>query len=72
MNDEEPPRPKGIETNIKAPQIDTVDIYDKDINLSELLKDLKGVLIVFFFKISQKPYAITCNRNNFYITLLKL
>lgn len=48
MNDEEPPRPKGIDINIKAPQIDTVDIYENQINLSELLKDYEGVLIDFF------------------------
>lgn len=48
MNDEEPPRPKGIDTKIKAPQIETVDIYENQINLSELLKDYDGVLIDFF------------------------
>jgi hypothetical protein len=48
MNDEEPPRPEGIETNIKAPQINTVDIYDKKFNLSGLLRDYKGILIDFF------------------------
>ncbi|MFX0080821.1 MAG: hypothetical protein ACFE94_03615 [Candidatus Hodarchaeota archaeon] len=48
MNDEEPPRPKGIDTNIEAPQIDTVDIYENKINLSELLKEYDGVLIDFF------------------------
>ena len=48
MNDDEPPRPKGIDANIKAPQIDTVDIYENQINLSELLKDYEGVLIDFF------------------------
>ncbi|MFW9940910.1 MAG: hypothetical protein ACFFFT_07705 [Candidatus Thorarchaeota archaeon] len=48
MNDEEPPRPEGIEINIKAPQINTVDIYDKEINLNELLRVYNGVLIDFF------------------------
>ena len=48
MNAEEPPRPKGIETDIKAPQIDTVDIYDNQINLSKLLNEYNGVLIDFF------------------------
>jgi len=48
MKDEEPPRPKGIDANIKAPQIDTVDIYENQINLSKLLKDYEGVLIDFF------------------------
>ncbi|MHA2280835.1 MAG: hypothetical protein ACXAC5_08285 [Promethearchaeota archaeon] len=48
MNAEEPPRPKGIDTNRKAPQIDTVDIYDNQVNLSKLLNDYNGVLIDFF------------------------
>ncbi|MFX1530209.1 MAG: hypothetical protein ACFFBC_03765 [Promethearchaeota archaeon] len=48
MNDEEPPRPEGIELNIKAPQINTVDIYDKEVNLNELLRVYNGVLIDFF------------------------
>ncbi len=48
MNDEEPPRPKGIDINIKAPQIDTVDTNENQIKLSELLKDYDGVLIDFF------------------------
>ena len=48
MNDEEPPRPKGIDTNIKAPHIDTIDIYENHISLSELLKDYDGVLLDFF------------------------
>jgi hypothetical protein len=48
MNAEEPPRPKGIDTEIEAPQIDTVDIYDNAINLKDLLKTYDGVLIDFF------------------------
>ncbi|MFX0028882.1 MAG: hypothetical protein ACFE8B_06715 [Candidatus Hermodarchaeota archaeon] len=48
MNDEEPPRPKGIEINFIAPQIDTVDIYNNQVNLIDLLKDYNGVLIDFF------------------------
>ncbi|MCK4286211.1 MAG: hypothetical protein KAX18_08405 [Candidatus Lokiarchaeota archaeon] len=48
MNAEEPPRPKGIETNMEAPQIDTVDIYDNQVNLSKLLNEFNGVLIDFF------------------------
>jgi len=48
MNAEEPPRPNGISTEIKAPQIDTVDIYDNQVNLSILLKEYNGVLIDFF------------------------
>jgi len=48
MNEEEPPRPHGIDINVKAPQIDTVDIYDNPINISEFLKNFDGVLIDFF------------------------
>ena len=48
MNAEEPPRPNGINIHTIAPQIDTVDIYDKPVNLSNLLKDYAGVLIDFF------------------------
>ena len=48
MNNEELPRPAGIDTKINAPQIDTVDIYDNHINLNDLLKDFNGVLIDFF------------------------
>jgi hypothetical protein len=48
MNNEEPPRPAGIDIKIQAPQIDTVDIYGNQINLNDLLKDFNGVLIDFF------------------------
>jgi len=48
MDNEEPPRPKGIDVNIKAPLINTVDIYDNAINLHELLNDFNGILIDFF------------------------
>ncbi|MFW9876138.1 MAG: hypothetical protein ACFFG0_23800 [Candidatus Thorarchaeota archaeon] len=48
MNNDEPTRPNGIDTNLKAPQIDTVDIYENQISLSELLKEYDGVLIDFF------------------------
>ncbi len=48
MNAEETPRPKGIDINIEAPQIDTVDIYDNKVNLSNLLIEYNGVLIDFF------------------------
>lgn len=48
MNDEEPPRPYGIDINITAPQIDTKDIYNNPVNLYELLKNFDGVLIDFF------------------------
>ncbi len=48
MNAEEPPRPKGLDLNIEAPQIDTVDIYDNQVSLSKLLNEYNGVLIDFF------------------------
>lgn len=47
-NEEEPPRPKGLQINSNAPMIDTVDIYDNPINLDDLLKTYNGVLIDFF------------------------
>lgn len=47
-NEEEPPRPKGLQLNTKAPMIDTVDIYDNPINLTDLLKVYTGILIDFF------------------------
>ena len=48
MNAEEPPRPKGLPIHSKAPLINTVDIYDKSINLNDLLKNFNGVLLDFF------------------------
>ncbi len=48
MNNEELPRPNGIAISIKAPLINTVDIYGNHINLNDLLKDFNGVLIDFF------------------------
>lgn len=48
MNAEEPPRPKGISIDIKAPQINTVDLYDNPISLNDLLVEYNGVLIDFF------------------------
>jgi len=47
-NEEEPPRPKGLQLNSNAPMIDTVDIYDNPINLNDLLRTYNGVLIDFF------------------------
>lgn len=47
-NEEEPPRPKGLQLNTKAPMIDTVDIYDNSINFADLLKVYEGILIDFF------------------------
>jgi len=48
INAEEPPRPKGLDIQTKAPLIDTVNIYDNPINLNDLLKKYNGVLIDFF------------------------
>ncbi len=45
---EDPVRPKGLNIHTKAPLINTVDIYDKPINLNVLLKKYDGVLIDFF------------------------
>jgi len=45
---EDPVRPKGLNIHTKAPLINTVDIYDKPINLNNLLKKYDGVLIDFF------------------------
>ncbi len=47
-NIEEPPRPKGLNINTLAPLIDTRDIYEKPINLNDLLKNYDGILIDFF------------------------
>lgn len=48
MADEEPPRPKGLSVGSKAPLFDTEDIYGNSINLTQLLKNFKGVIIDFF------------------------
>jgi len=48
INNEEPPRPKGVQIYSKAPQIDTTDIYDNPIKLDKLLETFNGVLIDFF------------------------
>ena len=48
MNNEEPPRPNGIEIKNKAPQIETKDIYENPFNLFKSLKEHNGVLIDFF------------------------
>ena len=48
INNEGPPRPKGLQINSKAPQIDTIDIYDNPIKLDDLLESFNGVLIDFF------------------------
>ncbi len=48
INNEEPPRPEGLNLNTKAPLFDTIDIYENPINLNNLLKTYDGVLIDFF------------------------
>ena len=48
MNDEEPPRPSGLPVSSTAPLFDTKDIYGKEMNLGNLLKEYDGVLIDFF------------------------
>jgi len=47
-NEEEPPRPKGLETYTDAPMFETVDIYENPVILNDLLKTHNGVLIDFF------------------------
>ena len=47
-NDAEPPRPKGLNINAKAPLFETVDLYDNPINLKDLLNNYDGVMIDFF------------------------
>jgi len=39
---------KGLKTGSKAPTIDTVDIYGRKINLTEILQHNRGLLIDFF------------------------
>jgi len=39
---------KGLKTGSKAPTIDTVDINGEKINLNEILKEKRGLLIDFF------------------------
>ncbi|MFX1568752.1 MAG: hypothetical protein ACFFCV_10350 [Promethearchaeota archaeon] len=41
-------RPRGLGLHIKAPMIDTFDIYGNPINLKNLLKEYNGILIDFF------------------------
>jgi len=48
INVKETPRPKGLDLQIKAPLIDTINIYGNPINLNDLLKKFNGVLIDFF------------------------
>ncbi len=47
-NEEEPPRPKGLQIQSDAPMFETVDIYENPIILDDLLKTYDGVLIDFF------------------------
>ena len=39
---------KGLMTGSKAPMIDTLDIYGKIINLTDILRNYRGLLIDFF------------------------
>ena len=39
---------EGLPIGGQAPQIETRDIYDNDVNLRKLLRDYNGVLIDFF------------------------
>ncbi|MHA1914963.1 MAG: hypothetical protein ACW986_18580 [Promethearchaeota archaeon] len=48
MNNNEPPRPNGIDIKTKAPQIETKDIYESPFNLIDTLKNYNGILIDFF------------------------
>ncbi len=48
MDDEEPPRPSGLTEGLIAPTFDTKDIYGKEMNLENLLKEYDGVMIDFF------------------------
>ncbi len=47
-NEEEPPRPTGIQIGTKALMIETSNINENPINLKNLLKTHDGVLIDFF------------------------
>ncbi|MFX0039886.1 MAG: hypothetical protein ACFFCY_11730 [Promethearchaeota archaeon] len=47
-NEKEPPRPKGLNLNSKAPLIDTLDIYENPVNLNNLLTTYNGVMLDFF------------------------
>ena len=47
-NEEEPPRPKGLQIHSEAPMFETVDIYENPIILNDLLKTYDGVLLDFF------------------------
>jgi hypothetical protein len=38
MNEEEPPRPKGLATGVSAPKFDTKEIDGKSVNLKKLLE----------------------------------
>jgi peroxiredoxin len=49
MDDEElENRPKGLAIGMKAPNFETKDVDNNDINLSEMLKKFDGVMIDFF------------------------
>ena len=48
MTEKEPPRPLGLPVGTKAPEFNTVDIYENTISLTKLLENYDGVLIDFF------------------------
>jgi len=48
MTEKEPPRPLGLPIDTKAPEFNTVDIYENAISLTKLLDDYNGVMIDFF------------------------
>jgi hypothetical protein len=48
LNKEGMQRPRGLGLHVKAPQINTIDIYGNLVNLANLLKEYNGVIIDFF------------------------
>ena len=49
MTEEHISNPKyGLQLGTKAPQIDTNDIFDNQINLIKILKEYRGVILDFF------------------------
>lgn len=48
LNNEETQRPRGLRLHVKAPMINTIDIYGSTINLTNLLKEYNGVIVDFF------------------------
>ena len=48
LNKEETQRPRGLGLHVKAPMINTIDIYGNTINLTNLLKEYNGIIVDFF------------------------